>query len=216
MSEAETSSNRTNAASLSGISASRKGPRMDIRVRRTRDSLGDALVALMQEMPFESITVQQVLDRANVGRSTFYQHFKDKDDLFFSDADEFFEMMATHLSRTRDSSSRVALVREFFAHVAEAQGFVSSMSEAMFNEVMELARGHFARGIEQRLRELPQFSQVAKARLAAMAYAHAGAMLSLLDWWIDHGMKETPEEMDQLFHQFVWGGVAGLQNHEHR
>ena len=45
--------------------------REDARVRRTRDALGDALVALMHEKPFDSITVQDVLDRANVGRSTF-------------------------------------------------------------------------------------------------------------------------------------------------
>lgn len=43
----------------------------DARVRRTRDALGDALVALMQEKPFDTITVQDVLDRAHVGRSTF-------------------------------------------------------------------------------------------------------------------------------------------------
>jgi AcrR family transcriptional regulator len=43
------------------------GKKTDARVRRTRDALGDALVALMQEKPFETITVQDVLDRAKVG-----------------------------------------------------------------------------------------------------------------------------------------------------
>ena len=62
----------------------------DARVRRTRDALGDALVALMQEKPFETITIQDVLDRAHVSRSTFYSHYSDKDDLLMSDADEFF------------------------------------------------------------------------------------------------------------------------------
>src|SRR5262245_5729503 len=52
----------------------------DARVRRTRDALGDALVALMQEKPFETITVQDVLDRAQVSRSTFYSHCRDKAD----------------------------------------------------------------------------------------------------------------------------------------
>ena len=61
----------------------------DARVRRTRDALGDALVALMQEKPFDTITVQDVLDRAHVGRSTFYSHYSDKDDLLMSDVDDF-------------------------------------------------------------------------------------------------------------------------------
>ena len=65
-------------------------PKIDRRVRRTRDLLGDALVALMQEKPFETITVQHVLDRARIGRSTFYTHYRSKDDLFLSDLEDFF------------------------------------------------------------------------------------------------------------------------------
>jgi hypothetical protein len=41
----------------------------------------------------------------------------------------------------------------------------------------------------------------------AIAFAHAGALLSLLTWWIDRGMREKPEEMDQLFHRMVWNGL---------
>ena len=50
----------------------------DKRIRRTRDTLGDALVELIQEKPFDEITVQQILDRAGVGRSTFYEHYATK------------------------------------------------------------------------------------------------------------------------------------------
>ena len=50
----------------------------DKRIRRTRDTLGDALVDLIQEKPFDEITVQQILDRAGVGRSTFYEHYATK------------------------------------------------------------------------------------------------------------------------------------------
>jgi AcrR family transcriptional regulator len=72
----------------------------DARVRRTRDALGDALVALMQEKPFETITVQDVLDRAHVGRSTFYSHYSDKDDLLMSDVDDFLRAGVDGLSAT--------------------------------------------------------------------------------------------------------------------
>src|SRR4051794_24642300 len=82
----------------------------DRRVRRTRDRLGDALVELLIQKPFDDITVQEVLDRAGVSRSTFYTHFRDKNDLFLSDSDEFLEGMATALSRFGDKSERVAPV----------------------------------------------------------------------------------------------------------
>src|SRR5438445_130905 len=56
--------------------------KVDRRILRTRDTLGDALVELMQEKAFDEITVQEVLDRAGVGRSTFYAHYRDKENLF--------------------------------------------------------------------------------------------------------------------------------------
>ena len=71
----------------------------DKRVLRTRDTLGDALMELLQEKPFDDITVQEVLDRAGVGRSTFYAHYRDKDDLFLSDVEDFFQMMSGLLTR---------------------------------------------------------------------------------------------------------------------
>src|SRR4026209_1820196 len=91
----------------------------DARVRRTRDALGDALVALMQEKPFDTITVQDVLDRAKAGRSTFYTHYSGKDELLMSDAEEFFESVAILLSVRGDTSDRVFPVREFFGHIVE-------------------------------------------------------------------------------------------------
>src|ERR1051325_3926640 len=120
----------------------------DARVRRTRDALGDALVALMQEKPFDTITVQDVLDRANVSRSTFYSHYSDKDDLLMSDAEEFFEALSTALSQHGDTSDRVFPVQEFAAHLANVQPFFKALVKSgKFQENMDLARGHFARGI---------------------------------------------------------------------
>jgi AcrR family transcriptional regulator len=86
-------------------------PKTDPRVRRTRDALGDALLMLMQEKAFETITVQQVLDRAGIGRSTFYAHYRDKNDLFLSDLEDFLEPMSTLLLRHGEASNRVAPVR---------------------------------------------------------------------------------------------------------
>jgi AcrR family transcriptional regulator len=180
--------------------------KMDARVRRTRDALGDALIALMQEKPFDSIKVQDVLDRAKVGRSTFYSHFSDKDDLLMSDAEEFFEMMAMALSENGDKSARVFPVKEFFTHVAEVQPFVNALANSgKLQENFELAQGHFARGIERRLSELPQGASIPESERPAVAFAHAGALLSLLRWWINKGMKEPAEALDKLFHRMVWG-----------
>lgn len=181
----------------------------DRRVRRTRDALGDALLALIQEKPFESITVQQVLDRAKIGRSTFYTHFRDKDDLFLSDAEDFLGQVSTALSRRKEASNRVAPVREFFSHVGEMRTLHAALVAAdKFHDFVELGQGHFARGIDQRLGELPTSQDMERNSRTAMAHALAGALFSLLAWWLAHQSLATPAEVDELFHRMVWSGVA--------
>ena len=184
------------------------GPKTDRRVRRTRDALGDALVELMQEKPFDSIKVQDVLDRAGVGRSTFYAHYRDKEDLFISDAEEFFESIAMALAVRNDPSERVAPVRELFAHLIDMRKFFEALvASGKLHDNMELAQGHFAKGIEQRLAEVSRGRAIPEAQRAAIAHAHAGALISLLQWWIRRGMSSPPAEMDELFHRMVWSGV---------
>jgi len=184
----------------------------DARVRRTRDLLGDALIALMQEKPFDTITVQDVLDRAHVSRSTFYSHYSDKDDLLMSDAEEFFEAISMALSAHGDKSDRVFPVQEFFTHLSDVQPFFKALVKSgKYQENMELARGHFARGIERRLSELPRAKSIPPNQLPAIAFTHAGALLSLLTWWLDRGMRESPAEMDALFHRMVWNGVSATK-----
>jgi AcrR family transcriptional regulator len=182
----------------------RKG---DGRVVRTRDVLGEALVELMQEKPFEQITVQHVLDRAGVSRSTFYTHYRDKDDLFMGDVDQFWEGMASFLSRRGDTSNRVAPVQELFAHVAGRQEFYASLvTSGKVHDVLELGQGHLARGIEHRLAELSPAGATGSLLGTARAQALAGALLSLMTWWMNHGRSSSPEQMDELYHQMVWSG----------
>ena len=187
--------------------APRKARKTDRRVRRTRDVLGDALVELMHEKPFEEITVQHLLDRAGVSRSTFYAHYRDKNDLFLGDVEDFFEMMANHLVRCGEVSNRVAPVRELFGHVAQVREFYAALvASGKIYDTMELGKGYLARSIEQRLSTLCPADKGSSER-AALAHALAGALWSLLSWWIDHGTKASPAEMDEIYHRMVWSGV---------
>ena len=181
----------------------------DRRILRTRDRLGDALITLIQEKPFDQVTVQEVLDRAGVGRSTFYLHYRDKDDLFLSDAEEFLEAMAMALTRHKDKSQRVAPVAEFFGHVAQGKKLYQALVESgRIHDFYDLARGHFARGIEQRLRGSGRGASLAAAERSARSHALAGNMMSLLQWWLDRGAKESPQQMDEMFHDMVWRGIS--------
>jgi len=184
--------------------------KLDLRIRRTRDRLGDALIELVREKPFDAITVQEVLARAEVGRSTFYAHFSDKEDLLWSDVDEFLASMASQLTRDRDTSPRVAPVREFFAHVAgERELWEALVRAGKLNDFLELAQRHFARGIEARLTERSLARTLRADDRQAQANALAGSLLALLSWWLREGTPGSAEHMDDLFHDIVRGLVRG-------
>ena len=181
----------------------------DLRVRRTCERLGRALIALIQEKPINDVTVQDVLDRASVGRSTFYLHYRDKDDLLLSQLEMFLEMMSTALSVRKEKSNRVAPVTEMFAHIGNENKIYRMLAESgHLHEFFDLAEGYFSRGIQQRLLESGRMKSVPQRELAARAAALAGSLLSLLRWWLDRGEKETPAAMDELFHRMVWTGIT--------
>jgi AcrR family transcriptional regulator len=109
---------------------------------RTRDALGDALAALMHEKTFDDLTVQNVLDRAGVGRSTFYMHYRDKEDLFLSDVEDFLEQVSSALKRHNASPKRLLPVQEFFTHIRDVREFHAALVKAgKANDVWPLARG---------------------------------------------------------------------------
>jgi AcrR family transcriptional regulator len=182
----------------------------DPRPSRTRERLGDALVSLILEKPFADITVQDVLDRAQVSRSTFYEHYRDKDDLFVSDIEDFLDWLVAHVPASDVKSDRVLPVRELFAHVATMGVFVSALDgSGRLETFYELAQAYFARAIEQRFAVVPRAAALPAERRAPLAQALAGGLIALMRWWIASGRPGTPEEMDALFHRQVWGGVDG-------
>src|SRR5215469_590889 len=118
--------------------------KLDRRVRRTRNALGDALIALIEERSFQDITVQDILDRAQISRSTFYAHYRDKDDLFLSDVEDFLELMSNLLLRQNEASNRIVPVRELLTHFAQMRPLLSAFTEAdKLRDFLELGHGYF-------------------------------------------------------------------------
>ena len=87
--------------------------KVDRRVRRTRTSLHKALISLALEKNYDSITVQEVLDRADVGRSTFYTHFQSMDEVLISGPQELRGILSSALEQQRKSAKRHECVIAF-------------------------------------------------------------------------------------------------------
>ena len=118
----------------------------DRRVQRTQQLLRTSLVSLIEEKGFEALTVQNIIDRANVGRATFYAHFDNKEDLLVSGFDGLRavlkELQRQAHMRTANSDERLfAFSQEMFAHIAEYRkvfrAMVGKRSGALVQQLLQ-------------------------------------------------------------------------------
>jgi AcrR family transcriptional regulator len=177
---------------------------VDPRIARTTHALGRALIELIQERDFSDVTVQHILDRAGVGRTTFYAHYRNKDDVLHSSYDRVFAAFDTMLERPSSIGTRLFPVAEFLTHVGEMHGLVEALRKAgRIDDAWDLCTGYAARTIERRIgRSVGTASEIRRPLLARML---AGALMEAIGWWQDHPSAATPAEMDAAFHELARG-----------
>ena len=175
----------------------------DRRTRRTRHKVNGALVELIKEKRFDDITVQNLIDRAGVGRSTFYTHFRGKEDAFENQWQQFNGFIAQQIKWDKAGTDSFFPVIFFFEHLQEAQSFYrglvrSGKVDAIFKSGVE----HLSHDIEVALNKKFKPHQVA-IPIPVLSHYLANEFFGLLKWWLDAGMPYTPEAMDEMFHRLV-------------
>jgi len=180
---------------------------LDARTLRTYRALSDALVDLMKTREFDAITVQDLLDRAGVGRATFYTHFRNKDDFLLTDLERMLAAVESHFDLTAGRTTRVAPIAELFEHFADAKPFVEALERSGRSEVvLDIASGHLARIIERRLRALD--IQPPDLPLTAAARVFGAMAMELAKWWLSRETRFSARDMDSRFHELVWRGLG--------
>jgi AcrR family transcriptional regulator len=183
----------------------------DRRSKRTRQLLGNALVELMVEKRFEAITVQDILDRADVGRSTFYAHYTDKEQLLLSQVEQIIHDLHEYTARRGDNRHGLFPSLELFRHVQEQrrlmQAFVWGRNTSPH---MPDFQKQVSKIIEDNLRSIIGDETTAPLPLPLVANFAASTFLMLLRWWFDEDMRHTPEQMDEMFQHFVMPSIRSL------
>ncbi len=174
----------------------------DRRPSRTRAELQKALLDLTVELGYRDVTVKHITDRANVGRSTFYLHFTDKDDLLMSGLADLRKLLLSRVhAQTSERDALASCVRAFFEHAQEyqrlyrclspeARTFLHSKLDAVFVEVA-------AEAIRRNRNDLQE------TYIGILAHAFAGAMLGAVAWWSKAAPDVTPGELTALFDRFL-------------
>jgi AcrR family transcriptional regulator len=179
--------------------------RKDRRIERTQQLIRGALISLIKEKGFEALTVQQIIDRANVGRATFYAHFDNKDDLLASGFDDLRASLTTRqreaFSRGRTLEERVCgSSEEVFAHTHEYRDVFRAMvgkrsgaavQRLLHKLMVELIREDVKGSVARRdSRAVPA---------EALVQFIAGALFGLLMWWLDGKTRLSVAEVNALF-----------------
>lgn len=184
----------------------RKSREIDPRIARSTHALGRALVELLQERDFADITVQSILDRAGVGRATFYAHYRNKEDVLHSAYERVFVRMEQEVERPLRGAplqARLFPVAEFAAHVADARPVLDAMrASGRMHELWSLGLDYASRIIEKQLRARAK-AERSRTQHALAARMLAGAMIESIQWWLDHPSESSPQQLDAAFHQLA-------------
>jgi AcrR family transcriptional regulator len=188
--------------------------RRDRRSQRTQQALIEALIALLAVKSYNEISINEIIERANVGRSTFYVHYQTKDDLLKSGFERALDMLSQHISFSEADQGLRLDTTLFFRH---AQGHYEIYRTLVWGTGFEVLTrdGHAA--LSAKFQE--SFTRFLSGRpepsipLAVISYSMAGTLLILLKWWLDHKMPYAPEYMDEIFQRLVMSSareVLGL------
>ena len=173
----------------------------DLRVRRTHKLLWEALIALLGEQAFEEITVTEICDRAMVHRTTFYKHYADKYALLEQGMRQMYDALVAEVNSPPSAFSiddPPPYYIRMFTHVAEYQHFYKLMlCGAGIGRFQKQLKDYIAEQTEVKIHAFTSPTKKSAVPPAIQAQFLAGAVISILAWWLEQGMPHPPERMAQ-------------------
>jgi AcrR family transcriptional regulator len=176
----------------------------DRRVRRTKQRLQAALMSLILEKGYDKITVQDLIDRADVGRSTFYAHYETKDDLLVGGLDHLTADIELHMADEPFATDAILPSLGVFRHVAENhEMFKAMIGSRGIDLVHKAALAAFTERAMSAIKRRAAAGELTSIPPDARAAFTAGALMSFLSWWVDNGMPYTPKMMSDIYQQLT-------------
>lgn len=192
--------------------------KQDRRIQRTRQALRTALLELIKEKDYDSISVEEITQRANLGRATFYLHYKDKEDLLVDEVSELANERVRTLSEipfsdwvpdpenTEDKPTKPFLM--VFKHIANhAELYQIVLQNEKSDRILERIRKIVAQSITEFMQTKVENDPIPilfEVPIDLMAAYFSGSLLSCVDWWMEQEMALSPEEMTSMFQRLFF------------
>jgi len=188
-------------------------PVKDRRIEKTQNLLREALGSLIRERPYDAIAVTEILERANVGRSTFYTHFRDKDELL---AGCIHDMLRSVQSAALPSSAKrperivwfsLAIFEHLYQHRRMGGHSMGARGRAVIHEHL---RRVLAELIADDVRKACQGRRKAMGQISPdLLVQHvASTFILVLNWWVESGSPLPPKEVNDLFRELILPTLA--------
>jgi len=181
----------------------KNNPPVDRRIQRTRQLLLDALVKLILEKGYESITVQDIIDCANVGRSTFYSHFQDKEALLLSGSENMLAVFEKFQKSPTPENAGWDLMLVLFQHAEENRLLFKALfgkqggailPNYMRKMLTASLKEHFQKAFPKKNPPVP---------LDVFVQYFVNSFFGLLVWWLDNDAAYTAEQMYEYFRKLT-------------
>ena len=179
---------------------------MDRRQQKTRNAIFQAFNRLLEKKHFNNITVQEILDEANVGRSTFYSHFETKDALLKEMCTEIFDHIFSHELQS-ETSHDFSLsdhgleekITHLLYHLKDNKGNVIGV---LSGESGELFMRYFKEYLVTMFRQYPKTLKRGVPKDLAMNHL-VGSLAEAVKWWIGTGMELAPEDVAKHYLKLI-------------
>lgn len=179
---------------------------MDRRQRKTREAIFAAFIELLSRKAYSQITVGEIINHADIGRATFYSHFETKDFLLKELCEELFCHIFDSMNETKNNHRHIfdcnapkSVFLHLFQHLQKNDnnvlGLLSCQNNALFLQyfkcnLRELIANQLSLFESRKSEKLPEHFWIDHI---------VSTFIDTIKWWVDNGMKESPETITEYF-----------------
>ena len=187
-------------------------PKVDPRVRRTRRLLREAMVSLIMEKDYGSITIRDVTGRAEVAYITFFRHFESLDDLLMEVLEEGLTELQNHIETLAEQSETSTLALEgklIFEYIKQNADlfrilFKSQSVTRVRKKILQNIALIFRKSCAPLARSNNQLA------VNIMSNHIATSLLALIEWWLENDMNPSPAEMGKVYKSLIIDSTMGV------
>lgn len=171
-------------------------PTYDRRVEKTKQAIIEAMENLMEKKRYTQITVQEIIDEANVGRTTFYAHFPTKDDLLHTCIDKHMESF----KGADKMEAHLVGIAELFEHIKQHKKLIKGLLNCEVSDILSArCQSYIEKRLILHLEMLHIEIKDMSIPLSILSCYLTGSLLAIARQWMETGMRETPRELENYF-----------------